>query len=309
MKNWINKKKNKVHVPLDVPSGAKKIYIKNYLKATLQTDKLFLFAGDQKMEHLNKDFYGKEIPLESATPKHLFEIANKARIGAFATQIGLISMYGADYKNINYIVKLNSKTNLVSEKESDPISRELITINDVIEFLEETDLSIVGVGYTVYLGSKYEAEMLKEAAQIVLQAHKNGLLVILWMYPKGKSIKNERDAELIAGAAGVGACLGADFLKINPPYAKNILKEAKLLEQATLAAGKSKVICSGGQTKDEESFLYELFQQIHIGGTCGCAIGRNIHQKKLQDAIKFCNAVSAIVIDDLDIVQAKKYLN
>ena len=72
-----------------------------------------LFAGDQKIEHLNKDFYGKGIAKEDNNPEHLFRIASKATIGGFAAQYGMITHYGRDYKNINYIVKLNSKTNLV----------------------------------------------------------------------------------------------------------------------------------------------------------------------------------------------------
>jgi len=287
----------------------KEKYLKNYSKATHDSGKLFLFAGDQKIEHLNEDFYGTAIPEECASPKHLFEIASKAKVGVFATQLGLISQYASDYKNINYVVKLNSKTNLVPIKQSEPISALLSTVDEVVDFAQESELSIVGVGYTVYLGSEYESLMLQEAAQIVSEAHQNGLLAILWMYPKGKAIKNERDANLIAGAAGVGACLGADFVKVNPPEAKDSLKSSQLLKQAVLAAGKTKVICSGGKRIDEKEFLTQLSQQINYGGTSGCAVGRNIHQKTLNDAIKFCNAISAIIIDGKSLEEAVKYID
>ena len=298
----------KIQVPLTVSQNMKETYLQNYSKATMDSGKLFLFAGDQKIEHLNKDFYGEGIPQECATPKHLFEIASQAKIGAFATQLGLIANYGDDYKNVNYIVKLNSKTDIVSTKQAEPLSSLLHTADDVVSFQQNSDLSIVGVGYTVYLGSEYEAEMLSDAADVVLGAHQNGLLAILWMYPKGRAIKNERDADLIAGAAGVGACLGADFVKVNPPDAKNRLQSAQFLKQATFAAGKTKIICSGGAKEDENNFLERLYHQITTGGVQGCAVGRNIHQKKLDDAIKFCNAVATIVIDGLDVDKAKKYL-
>ena len=77
--------------------------------------RLFLFAGDQKIEHLNEDFLGKDIPEECALPDNLFNIASQSRVGVFATQFGLISRYGAAYKNINYVVKLNSKTNPMAD--------------------------------------------------------------------------------------------------------------------------------------------------------------------------------------------------
>src|ERR1700689_1368524 len=91
---------NSIAVPLSVPVKMHETFCQNYAKATKNTGRLFLFAGDQKIEHLNKDFDGPDIASEDAHPAHLFEIANKARIGAFATSLGLIARYGAPYKHI-----------------------------------------------------------------------------------------------------------------------------------------------------------------------------------------------------------------
>jgi len=302
------RKKNNVKIPLTVPIRSQEDYIQNYMQATLESGKLFLFAGDQKIEHLNKDFYGKGISSDDADPKHLFEIASKARIGSFATHLGLIARYADDYRDVNYVVKLNSRTNLVSPKYVDPVSLPLHSVEDVVQFQKNSGLSIVGVGYTIYLGSQFESEMLTQAAQVVLQAHQNGLLAILWIYPRGKSVQAEADADIIAGAAGVGVCLGADFVKVNPPNAKTGLQRAKLLKQATDAAGNTGVVCAGGKSKDAKNFLKELYEQIHIGGTRGCAIGRNIHQKNLSDAVTFCKSVAAIVVDGLSFEKASKML-
>jgi DhnA family fructose-bisphosphate aldolase class Ia len=150
--------------------------------------------------------------------------------------------------------------------------------------------------------------MLTQAAQVVIEAHKNGLLVILWMYPRGKSIKNEMSADIIAGATGVGVCLGADFVKINTPKTKAGLQNTKALKQATRAAGKTGVLCSGGTRKDTKRFLKELYEQIHFGGTRGCAVGRNIHQKNLHDAVSFCKSIAAIVVGGLNFEKAIKML-
>jgi fructose-bisphosphate aldolase/6-deoxy-5-ketofructose 1-phosphate synthase len=59
-------------------------------------ERFFLFAGDQKVEHLNKDFFGEGIPESSCDPEHMFKIASQSPISAFATQLGLISLYGQD---------------------------------------------------------------------------------------------------------------------------------------------------------------------------------------------------------------------
>jgi len=102
-----------VLVPLDVPPERRDDYVDDYLKITKDTGRLMLFAGDQKVEHLNKDFYGPGISPDDGDPEHLFRIAKRGRIGVFATQLGLIARYGMDYPEVPYLVKLNSKTDLV----------------------------------------------------------------------------------------------------------------------------------------------------------------------------------------------------
>jgi hypothetical protein len=47
----------KIH--LDVPKTVQKTYCKNYLKLIRESGKLMPFAGDQKVESLNDDFYGE----------------------------------------------------------------------------------------------------------------------------------------------------------------------------------------------------------------------------------------------------------
>uniref|UniRef100_A9A804 fructose-bisphosphate aldolase n=1 Tax=Methanococcus maripaludis (strain C6 / ATCC BAA-1332) TaxID=444158 RepID=A9A804_METM6 len=295
-----------VLIPLETPEAMHEEYIQNYLKLTRNTGNLMLFAGDQKIEHLNEDFYGKDISKDDANPEHLFKIAKNSKIGGFAVQFGLISRYGRDYKDINYIVKLNSKTNLVETNQKDPISRALLNINDILELKKNSGINIVGVGYTIYLGSEYESEMLSEASKIIYEAHKGGIVVILWIYPRGKAVKDEKDSELIAGATGVAACLGADFVKVNYPKSEN---PAESFKEAVMAAGRTKVVCAGGSSTDIESFLKQLYEQIHISGASGNATGRNIHQKSLPDAISMCNAIYAITIDGKTVSEALNIYN
>lgn len=288
------KKQTKILIPLTVPAGKHKTYVKNYTCATQGSGRLFLFAGDQKIEHMNDDFYGKGVPKECADPEHMFKIAEKGEVGAFATQLGLIARYGNDYKKIPYIVKLNGKTNVLPKTQKDPFSNRFNTVCEVADFQERTKLNIVGVGYTVYIGSEFEHEMLLQAAHIIHQAHHYGMLAVLWMYPRGKAVTSELDAHIIAGAAGVGACMGADFVKVNPPQEKPELASAELLKEAVAAAGRTGVICSGGSKIGEKEFLQELRDQLTIGGARGCAVGRNIHQRSLVDAVKLCKKIKEI---------------
>ena len=299
---------DKDFIPLDVPPETREIFRGNYRKITHGRGRLMLFAGDQKVEHMNDDFYGQGIDQDDADPEHLFRIAAKGRIGVFATQLGLIARYGEDYGEVPYLVKLNSKTNLRKTSEQDPHSAGLYTVDDVVRFREHSGLSIRAVGYTVYPGSEYEAEMLAEAARTVIQAHRHGLVTVLWMYPRGRSIRDETDPHLVAGAAGIAAALGSDFVKVNVPE-KDGVHVPGLLKEASQAAGRTKVICSGGPSIDEAQFLQGLYDQIHLGGTSGNATGRNIHQKSLEEAIRMCNAIAAISLDDLGPKEALQFLD
>jgi len=297
----------KVQVPLDVPPDLRDEYAKNFNAVTHGSGRLMLFAGDQKVEHLNADFYGEGIHPDDADPEHLFRIASKGKIGAFAAQMGLIARYGMDYDQVPYLVKLNSKTNLVRTSQAEPFSSQWYELYQVLNFRETSGLHIHGVGYTIYLGSEDEVLMLREAAQIVHQAHENGLLTVLWIYPRGKAVKNEKDPHLIAGATGVAAALGSDFVKVNYPQEKGPAGEdrsAQSFHEAVMAAGRTKVICAGGANEDVEMFLRRLHDQIHISGAAGNATGRNIHQKSLDQAVRMCNAIYAVTVENKGVEEA-----
>ncbi len=282
-------------IPADVPNGALNEYLSNYDEITLGSERLMLFAGDQKIEHLNDDFYGEGIAADDADPEHLFRIANQAEIGVFATQLGLISLYGNDYPDIPYLVKLNSKTNLVKTAQQDPVSTQMIDVRQVVDFKKSTGLNILAVGYTVYLGSEHENAMIREAAQAVRWAHEHGLITVLWIYPRGKAVKDEKAPELIAGATGVAATLGTDFVKVNYPK-KEGQKSAEIFKQAIRAAGRTKVVCAGGSSMEPKAFLQQLHDQIFVSGASGNATGRNIHQKPLGEAVRLANAITAITV-------------
>ncbi len=301
----MNLKEDDILVPLDVPKTERENYINNYWTITQKSGRLMLFAGDQKVEHLNNDFYGQGIHPDDCDPEHLFRIANQAKIGVFATQLGLIARYGNSYPDIPYLVKLNSKTNLVKTSQSDPFNNQWLDVQQVVDFRDDSGLNILAVGYTVYLGSEYESEMLHQAAQVVYNAHHHGLITVLWVYPRGKAVADEKNAHLIAGATGVAACLGSDFVKVNYPK-KEGCESKEIFKEAIRAAGLTKVVCAGGSSDDVEVFLKRLHDQIHVSGASGNATGRNIHQKSLKDAIAMCDTIYAITVENVDVKEALK---
>jgi len=297
-----------VRVPADVPASARETYVDNYLAATRGTGRLMLFACDQKVEHLNDDFFGENISADDAEPEHLFRIGSQGVCGILAGQRGLIAHYAKDYPDINYLVKMNSKTHLVKTSQDDPYSPQLYDIQAVLD-LRDNGVNVVGIGYTIYLGSEYESTMMTEAAQLIADAHANGLIVVLWIYPRGKAVANEKDAHLIAGAAGAACCLGSDFVKCNPPKGDDVSTSAEKLKEACAAAGRTGLVCAGGSTVDAKTFLTQLYDQIHIGGAIGNATGRNIHQRPLEEAVRLTKAISAITLGDKSVDEALAVFN
>lgn len=296
--------------PLGMSTENTRRWTVNYRLATQDSGRLFLMAGDQKVEHLNDDFVGGQVAADDSDPEHLFRIASEAPVGCFAAQMGLISHYGMDYRDIPYLLKLNSKTHLIKSAQRDPVSLQWQSMAQVHDFVRYSGLRIVGVGYTVYPGSEFEPTMLSEAARIIQEAHAMGLLAIIWAYPRGMAVgEHEQNPHLIAGAAGLVACLGADFVKINPPLDAAGTMDSQLLGEAVAAAGRTQVICAGGSETGASDFLQRLYEQIHVGGTQGCATGRNVHQRSQPDAVNFCKAIHAITVKNQSVEEAVKLLS
>ncbi len=298
-------------IPADVPPRKKDLFAQNMQTISKETDHIFLFSCDQKIEHLHDDFDPDEddIPEEAVDPEHFFKIGSQGRIGAMATQLELIARYAPQYPDIPYVAKLNSKTNLIPTEQKEPLSVPLWGVKEVKHLIEESNLTICGVGITIYLGSEFEDKMMHFAAKSIFEAHKHGLLAIIWMYPRGKAVADESDAHLLAGAAGAANALGADIVKIKPPHASENKTALQELQEIVAAAGNTHVICSGGSKVDPEAYLRNIYEQIHTGGVAGTATGRNVFQNTLPQAIGMTKAISVIVYDGATVEDALVFIN
>jgi fructose-bisphosphate aldolase/6-deoxy-5-ketofructose 1-phosphate synthase len=275
-------------IPLSIPPEAEKKYLKNLqtLYQNHPSQRAFIFAADQRIEHLFDDFHGTQVAPEAASPEHIFKIASHAPISALATHFGPIDRYAAYYPEIPYIIKLNGKSNLIPATKSEPKSNAFYTVDQVVA--QCSKINLIGVGYTIYLGSKHEATMLTEAAQMVLDAHQNGLVAILWVYLRGTLFDPAEHEYVGAGATGIAFSLGADLVKIAPP------SSTQELALAVKNSGNTKVICAGGEQESTDLFLHTLQEQL-TAGTAGCATGRNIFQRPEKEAIDLCKKIHALL--------------
>ncbi len=230
-------------------------------KITTKGKALYL-AYDQGLEHgPESDFNDNNVD-----PLYILDIAKKGKYNGVVFQYGIAEKYNKEIKKskVPLILKLNGRTKLVS---GDPISAQIGSVKDAIK------LGASAVGFTIYIGSEHEEEMIEEFAKIREEAHKHNLPVITWIYPRGKKIKNDVSRENMAYASRTALEIGADIAKIK--YGGKI----EDLKWAVKSAGRCKVVIAGGVKKTEKDFLEDV-KKIMNSGAIGLAIGRNAWQSK-----------------------------
>lgn len=243
-------------------------------KLTINGRAIYL-AYDHGVEHGPVDLIGKSID-----PNYILDISVKGNYNAVVLQKGVAEKYYTkEYcKKIPLIIKMNGKT---SFSQGEPISRQVCSVDEAVE------LGAAGVGYTIYLGSKYEAEMLQEFAKIEEEGHKKGLVVLAWVYPRGEAVKDETSPEITAYSARLALEMGADIAKIK--YCGSV----ECFKKAVEAAGRTKVVLSGGpKTEKPEEFL-ETVKNVMAAGAIGVAVGRNVWQSK--DPLEMTRKIKEII--------------
>ncbi|MGQ9782156.1 MAG: class I fructose-bisphosphate aldolase [Nitrososphaeria archaeon] len=248
----------------------------------LERDRSMILAYDQGIEHGPTDFNGKNVD-----PSFIMEIAEKGRFNGIVFQKGIAEKY---YNGkVPLILKVNGKTNLLK---GEPLSRQ----NCSVEYA--ASLGAKAVGYTIYPGSAHESIMLQEFGRIQEEARKHDLAVVVWVYPRGESIKDDTAKDIVAYAARVGLELGADAVKIK--YTGDPIT----FSWAVKSAGKARVLMSGGpKTPTEEVFLQHVKGVLDAGGT-GLAVGRNVWQH--DEPLKMASALRTLVIERKSLEDAIK---
>jgi len=243
----------------------------------LRSEKGLFLAYDHGLEHGPSDFNDKDVD-----PDYIIDIAKKGHYTALIFQKGIAEKYNSKIRasKVPLIIKLNGKTNLFR---GEPVSRQLCSIEEAIK------LGAVAVGYTIYIGSRFESVMMKEFDVIEEKAHNKGIPVIAWIYPRGKSVEKKSEGELMAYAARTGLEIGADIIKMK--YNGN----AKDLTWAVKAAGKAKVVIAGGVKESEKDFLKQI-QEIMKTGCAGLAVGRNVWQS--DNPLELTNKIKKIIWND-----------
>ena len=232
-----------------------------HLGKIVKNGRVLLLAMDQGMEHGPTDFNAKNV-----NPEYVCDLACRGGFTGFAIQKGIARLYKENYSGkVPLVLKLNGRTNIVPKDEC--------YSSQVCSVKEAADLGADAVGYTIYMGSPREADMFREFGAIEREAHDYGLACVVWSYPRGRHVKDEKSPEMVAYAARVALELGADVVKINYPGSVDAMK------WVVASAGRCKVISAGGSKQPDAEFLAKV-NDIMAGGGSGLAVGRNVWQNE-----------------------------
>jgi len=250
--------------------------MKTNLNKILRNGKAMFLAYDQGMEHGPIEFND-----DNVNPKKIIEIAEKGGYNGLIVGKGIAEKYNKEImkSKVPLILKLNGKTNL---SKGEPLSEPICNVKEALE------LGASAVGFTIYIGSEHEAHMIKHFSDIERDAHKIGIPVIAWVYPRGKGTEGKDSGELMAYSTRVALEIGADLCKIKWD------ERPDNLEWAVKSAGKTKVIVAGGDKTDEDDFL-EQVREIIASGASGVAVGRNVW--KSSNPVELSKKIKKLVFD------------
>jgi class I fructose-bisphosphate aldolase len=265
------------------------------------TGKFVILPVDQGFEHGPARSFAPNPP--AYDPRYHFGLAIEAGLNAYAAPLGFLEAGAREFAGeVPLILKVNDHD--LTQNERDPNQALTGSVNDALR------LGCVAVGFTIYPGSTYRLEMYEEIRRIAEEAKRNGLVVVVWSYPRGSGISKEGETAIdICGyAAQIAAQLGAHIIKVKLPTDRIEQDEARKVYEAqkipisTLADrvrhvvqcafdGRRIVIFSGGAFVSDEAALLEEIRAINEGGGFGSIMGRNTFQRPRQDALRLLDRV------------------
>jgi class I fructose-bisphosphate aldolase len=246
--------------------------------------KVLILAYDHGLEHGPVDF--EDVP-ETMDPETVWDVAAHDAVSGFAVQKGVAEAYYPSYEDdVNLLAKLNGTSNLwMGEPDS--------AVNWSVDYAAEVGAD--AIGFTMYGGSNKEVEMAEEFRKAQEKAREHDLPVVMWSYPRGQGLKNDKKPQTIAYAARQALELGADIAKVKYPGSPEDM------EFAVDAAGPTKVVMSGGSKTSDRDFLTTVKGAIDAGAV-GLAVGRNVWQR--ENPAEFLDALEAVIYEETSVDEA-----
>ncbi|MBU4149628.1 MAG: 3-hydroxy-5-phosphonooxypentane-2,4-dione thiolase [Candidatus Omnitrophica bacterium] len=174
-------------------------------------------------------------------------------------------------ENIPIVLRVSGGNSIVGED----LSKEAITVS----IQDAIRLNVSAVALSIYVGSKYEHQTLKNLATLVSECEGYGIPVLA-VTAVGREMV--RDAKYLSLACRIAAELGAHMVKTY--YCEDFEKIVKTCPVPIVIAGGKKI-----PEKDALKLAYDAVNE----GAVGVDMGRNIFQSK--DPVGMIKAVRDIV--------------
>ncbi len=263
--------------------------------------KMMLLPVDQGVEHGPRDFFANP---PSANLEFQLNLALEANYSGIVCHIGLAEKHLRKYAGrVPLVLKINGKTSIPPD--DFPFSPLDASVEDAIR------LGADAVGYTLYVGSPREADDIAQFTQVRQECRRYGIPLIMWAYPRGPHAETRgggRDSlAMVDYAARMANELGATLAKVNLPVppkggtydpqgpfkAYNAFKdisEEEALKMVLQSAGRTGVLISGGSKLSDEELIHKVRLCLDAG-VDGLIFGRNMWQRKYEDAIKLSREI------------------
>ena len=268
------------------------------------TGRLVILPVDQGFEHGPARSFAPNPP--AYDPRYHFSFTIETGCSAYAAPLGFLEAGAAEFAGqIPLILKANNHDVLQDEK--DPIGAQTASVADALR------LGCIGIGYTIYPGTAPRRLQYEQLRALALEAKANGLVVVVWSYPRGATLSKDGETALdvTAYAAHLAAELGAHIIKVKlptdfleQPAAKQVYEKYEI-PRATLADrvrhvvqstfdGRRIVIFSGGALVADDNEILEEACAIRQGGGFGSIIGRNTFQRERTAALALLDGIMKI---------------
>lgn len=250
-------------------------------------------------------------------PKAIVDLALEGGCNAVASTHGVLAMMARDYAHkIPFILKLNHNETL-----SYPTTYDQVCFAQVKDAF---NMGAVGVGATIYWGSKESHRQLKEIGEAFSHAHSLGLFTILWCYVRNSAFKKDgidyhAAGDLTGQANHLGVTLGADIIKqklptnnggypaINFGHTSPLVYEKLSSDHpidltryqvANCYMGRIGLINSGGPSGKDDLRQAVLTAVINKrAGGMGLISGRKAFQKPFSEGVKLLHAIQDVYLD------------
>lgn len=276
------------------------------------TGYLSILPVDQGIEHSAGSAFAPN-PLYF-DPENIIRLAIEGGCNAVASTLGVLGAVSRKYcYKIPFIMKMNH-----NELLSYPNSYDQRLFASVEQAF---DMGAVGIGATIYFGSKESLRQIEEITTAFEHAHHLGMFTVLWCYLRNEGFKKngvnyEESADLTGQANHLGVTIGADIIKQKQPINNggyNALKfgkthpfvYAKLTSDHPIDLtryqivncymGRIGLINSGGPSGDNDVEQAVKAAVINKrGGGMGLITGRKAFQKSMEEGVELFHAIQDV---------------